>query len=57
MLAAALVIAHDLGVESALLTCDDDNVASRRVIERNGGMLEDERDGKLRYWVPTSTGG
>lgn len=54
MLAAALVIARDLGVDRALLTCDDDNVASRLVIERNGGVLEDERQGKLRYWVPTS---
>ena len=56
MLAAALPIAHDLGVDPALLTCDDDNVASRRVIERNGGVLEDARNGKLRYWVPTSPG-
>jgi predicted acetyltransferase len=57
MLAQALVVAGDLGIERALVTCDDDNVASRRVIERNGGVLEDERDGKLRYWVPTSAGG
>jgi predicted acetyltransferase len=54
MLAAALVIARDLGMERVRLTCDDDNIASRRVIERNGGVLEDERHGKLRYWVPTS---
>ena len=53
MLAAALLVARDLGIEQALLTCDDDNLASRRVIERNGGVLEDERRGKLRYWVPT----
>jgi predicted acetyltransferase len=53
MLRAALAVARDLGIERALLTCDDDNVASRIVIERNGGVLEDERDGKLRYWVPT----
>jgi predicted acetyltransferase len=26
---------------------------SRTVIERNGGVLEDERGGKLRFWVPT----
>ena len=57
MLAEALRIAHDLGIERALLTCDDDNVGSRRVIERNGGVLEDVRQGKLRYWVPTSVGG
>jgi predicted acetyltransferase len=54
MLAQALVVARGLGIERALLTCDDDNVASRRVIERNGGVLEDERGGKLRYWVPTA---
>lgn len=53
MLAAALQIAHDLGIDPALVTCDDDNVASRLVIERNGGVLEDVRRGKLRYWVPT----
>lgn len=54
MLAEALRVARDLGIEQALLTCDDDNVASRIVIERNGGVLEDERKGKLRYWIPTT---
>jgi len=54
MLAAALPIIRDLGVESALITCDADNIGSRLVIEHNGGVLEDERKGKLRYWVPTS---
>ncbi|WP_221176943.1 GNAT family N-acetyltransferase [Nocardioides pocheonensis] len=53
MLAAALPIARDLGIDRALLTCDDDNVASRLVIERNGGVFEDARGGKLRFWVPT----
>jgi predicted acetyltransferase len=32
MLAAALPIARDLGIDPALLTCDADNVGSRRVI-------------------------
>ena len=54
MLAAALPIARGLGIESALLTCDADNVASGIVIERNGGVLEDQRGEKLRYWVPTA---
>jgi predicted acetyltransferase len=53
MLAAALPIAYQLGIESALVTCDTSNVASRKVIEANGGKLEDERHGKLRFWVPT----
>ena len=37
MLAAALPIAQALGIDEALLTCDETNVASRRVIEANGG--------------------
>jgi predicted acetyltransferase len=56
MLAAALPIAHDLGIDSALVTCDDDNLASRIVIERNGGVLDDIRRGKLRFWLPTTPG-
>ncbi|WP_026257930.1 GNAT family N-acetyltransferase [Actinopolymorpha alba] len=54
MLRGALPVAHDLGIDSALVTCDTDNVGSRKVIEACGGVLEDERSGKLRYWVPTS---
>jgi predicted acetyltransferase len=53
MLRDALVVARDLGIDRALLTCDIDNIGSRAVIERAGGVLEDERDGKLRFWVPT----
>lgn len=54
MLRAALPVAYGLGIESALLTCDVENVASRRVIEANGGVLEDQRGGKWRFWVPTA---
>jgi predicted acetyltransferase len=54
MLAAALPMAHELGIDLALVTCDVANIASRKVIEANGGVLEDERDGKLRFWVPTA---
>ena len=54
MLRQALVVAHELGIDPALVTCNSDNVGSRTVIERNGGVLEDERNGKLRFWVATS---
>jgi predicted acetyltransferase len=54
MLAAALPLALDLGIDPALLTCDAGNTASRLVIEHNGGMFEDQRGIKLRYWVPTA---
>ena len=54
MLAAALPVAHGLGIDPALVTCDDTNLASRKVIEANGGVYESQRGQKLRYWVPTS---
>jgi predicted acetyltransferase len=57
MLRQALPVARGLGIGPALLTCAATNVASRLVIEHNGGVLEDERNGTLRYWVPTRSVG
>ena len=57
MLTAVLPHARELGIDPALVTCDVDNVASRRVIEACGGVLEDQRGAKLRFWVPTSPPG
>ena len=54
MLAAVLGEAHRKGIDPALLTCDADNLASRKVIVANGGVLADQRGHKLRFWVPTS---
>lgn len=51
MLGEALPIARGLGIERVLITCDTGNVASRKVIEHHGGRLEDERGGKLRFWI------
>lgn len=55
MLRAALPVAHRLGISSALVTCDHDNLGSRKVIEACGGVLDDRRADKLRYWVPTGS--
>jgi predicted acetyltransferase len=52
MLRQALPWCRELGIDPVLVTCDVDNVASRRVIEKAGGQFEDRRDGKLRFWVP-----
>jgi predicted acetyltransferase len=52
MLAAALPLAAALGIHSARVDCDRDNAASRRVIEKNGGVLDEERAGSLYFWVP-----
>lgn len=54
MLSAGLPHAHRLGIDPALVTCDDTNIASKLVIEHNGGQFENLLAGKLRYWVPTT---
>ena len=51
--------AKSLGLERVLVTCSDENLGSRRIIESCGGVLEDSRrrlDGGLtrRYWVDCS---
>lgn len=58
ILRQSLAIAKGLGITSALLTCDEDNVGSQLVIERCGGALEDRAVDdvgivKRRYWCPT----
>ncbi|GAA2089061.1 GNAT family N-acetyltransferase [Streptomyces albiaxialis] len=53
MLRASLPYVRELGIASALVTCDVDNTGSRRAIERCGGVLEDRRGRKLRYWIAT----
>lgn len=56
LLRAVLGAARDAGIERALLTCAPDNLASRRVIERNGGVFTDVSSmGRLRFWCPTAT--
>lgn len=53
-LVLALGEAAALGLDRVLLTADEDNVASWRVIEAAGGVYEDSRKGMRRYWVPTA---
>jgi predicted acetyltransferase len=61
ILRAAVRVAHDeLGLARVLVTCDDDNAASMRVIEKNGGVFADTwvdaslRRPKRRYWIDAS---
>ena len=57
ILRLTLAEARRIGLTRTLLTCDTDNVASAKVIEGNGGRLQEQavskRSGKLisRYWI------
>jgi predicted acetyltransferase len=55
MLRLGLPVANGFGIDPALITCDDTNIASRRVIEANGGALASASHGILRFWVPTGS--
>ena len=57
ILALTLVEARKLGIKRVLVTCDVDNIASVRVIEKNGGFLAErvtpanyDREIAL-YWI------
>jgi predicted acetyltransferase len=51
ILAQALLLCRAHGLARVLVTCDDSNVGSRRVIEANGGVPEEVTDGTCRYWI------
>ncbi|MGA7672374.1 MAG: GNAT family N-acetyltransferase [Nitrolancea sp.] len=61
ILALALPKARELGLTRVLVTCDETNIGSRKIIEANGGEFEnavDLEDGsprKLRYWIQIDT--
>lgn len=38
-------------ISKVLVTCSEENVASRRTIMAKGGILEDIREGVERYWI------
>ena len=42
------------GHRPALVSCDDINLRSRKVVHSSCGVFEDQRGVRLRYWVPTS---
>jgi predicted acetyltransferase len=60
VLRQSLEIVRGMGIERALVTCDDDNEVSARVIESCGGVLEDvvmtDAHGPVRrYWIDLTT--
>ncbi len=61
MLRQALPICAELGIKKALVTFDVDNAASKKVIEKNGGVYDSTTElaeldvQKHFYWIPTAT--
>ena len=57
ILKLALAEAKKLGILKALVTFDDTNTGSCKIIEANGGILEDKVENgkdnplKRRYWI------
>ena len=57
MLKLALNKFKNTNIENILITCKDFNIASKKVIERNGGIFENAYTNKddgytyLRYWI------
>ena len=57
ILALMLSEATARGIDPVLVTCDADNIGSAKIIERNGGVLENEVLSRIsgkpvrRYWI------
>lgn len=57
MLKMVLPVCKSLGIDDVLITCLNDNVGSRKVIQKNGGVFEKtvhepDKDVYLeRYWI------
>jgi predicted acetyltransferase len=56
LLRQALIVARADGVDRVLVTCDEDNIASAKIIESHGRVLEDTRTDpngppRRRYWI------
>ena len=55
ILELALLEAKKLGLQKVLVTCDESNIASEKIIVKNKGQFQDKvaskEEPKLRYWI------
>lgn len=57
ILELSLPKAKELGIDKVLVTCNETNLASKNIIEANGGIFENAiriqegKPKKLRYWI------
>lgn len=61
ILELALEKAKELGIKKTLVTCDITNIGSKKIIEENGGVLENSlkveegQPEQSRYWIKIKT--
>ena len=55
ILKLSLPIARQIGLDRVMLTCDDNNIASYKIMEKNDAVLDEKYDykgrSKRRYWI------
>jgi len=57
LLRLALLVLRERGIRRVRITCDDDNIGSAKIIEKNGGVLSEKEtsreSGKTvrQYWI------
>ena len=55
ILKLSLPIAKQIGLDRVMLTCDDSNIASWKIMKKNGAILDEkynyEGKFKRRYWI------
>lgn len=58
ILSIGIKLANELGISELLLVCKKDNIGSSKVIQKNGGVLENEifnsKNLMQRYWINTT---
>ena len=51
LLRLLLIEAHNDNIDKILITIHKDNLASQAVARANGGVLTDEKDDRVYYWI------
>lgn len=46
--------ASEMNIDNVLLTCDEVNMPSRKIIEANKGLLTELSEGVCKYWIKTT---
>jgi len=47
--------ASEMNIDNVLLTCEEVNIPSRKIIETNKGILTELNEGMCKYWIKTTS--